>query len=131
MIKFGYTILYVTNVEKSIAFYEKSFDFKRKFVTPENDYGELETGQTTIAFASLELGNSNLKKGFLASKQSEKPFGMEIVLVTDLVQAAIDKAIANGGILVENPVQKPWGQTVGYIRDLDGFLLEICTPVGN
>lgn len=131
MIKFGYTILYVTDVDKSIAFYEKSFDFNRKFITPENDYGELETGQTTISFASFVLGNSNLKKGFLASKQSEKPFGLEIVLVTDQVQAAVDKAIANGGILVEQPVQMPWGQTVGYVRDLDGFLLEICTPVGN
>ena len=39
MTKFSYTILYVSNVEKSIEFYEKSFDFVRKFITPENDYG--------------------------------------------------------------------------------------------
>jgi len=28
-------------------------------VTPENDYGELISGETTIAFASIGLGNSN------------------------------------------------------------------------
>jgi lactoylglutathione lyase len=44
MVKFGYTILYVLEVAKSVEFYERSFGFTRKFVTPENDYGELETG---------------------------------------------------------------------------------------
>ena len=48
MVKFGYTILYVEDVEKSIAFYENAFGFSRKFVTPEKDYGELITGETTI-----------------------------------------------------------------------------------
>ena len=48
MVKFGYTILYVQNVEKSVAFYENAFGFSRKFVTPESDYGELSTGETTI-----------------------------------------------------------------------------------
>lgn len=41
MVKFGYTIPYVKDITKSIEFYEKSFGFKRKFITSENDYGEL------------------------------------------------------------------------------------------
>jgi hypothetical protein len=28
------------------------------------------------------------------------------------------------------PTVKPWGQTVSYVRDLDGFLVEICSPMG-
>jgi hypothetical protein len=58
--KYAYTILYVKDVSDTIDFYEKAFGFKRKFVTPENDYAELISGETTIAFASIELGNSNL-----------------------------------------------------------------------
>lgn len=131
MVKFGYTILYVSDVSKSIEFYENSFGFNRKFITPENDYGELETGQTTISFVSLELANLNLKNGFLGSKQADKPFGIELALVTDNVQEIIDKALEHGAIVVEHPIQKPWGQTVGYITDIDGFLLEICTPINQ
>lgn len=131
MVKFGYTILYVSDVSKSIEFYENSFGFNRKFITPENDYGELETGQTTISFVSLELANLNLKNGFLGSKQADKPFGIELALVTDNVQEIIDKALELGAIVVEHPIQKPWGQTVGYITDIDGFLLEICTPINQ
>jgi lactoylglutathione lyase len=28
------------------------------------------------------------------------------------------------------PTKKPWGQTVAYVRDLDGHLVELCTPMG-
>ena len=24
----------------------------------------------------------------------------------------------------------PWGQTIAYVADINGFLLELCTPVG-
>jgi lactoylglutathione lyase len=129
MIQFGYTILYVENVTASIAFYEAAFGFVRKFITPENDYGELQTGQTTLSFASKALANTNLQNGFVESTLTNKPFGIELGLVTDDVQATINEAIKHGAVLCEHPKQKPWGQTVAYIRDLDGFLLEICTPM--
>ena len=56
---YAYTILYINDVAKTIAFYEEAFGFKRKFITPEGDYGELDTGATTIAFANLELASYN------------------------------------------------------------------------
>ncbi len=131
MVKFGYTILYVTDVTKSIVFYEKSFGFKRKFITPENDYGELETGQITLSFASKELANSNLKNGFIESNLAQKPFAIELGFVTDNVDEIVKLSEQNGATILEEPKQKPWGQIVAYLRDLDGFLLEICTPVNQ
>ena len=129
MVKLGYTILYVADVTKSIEFYETAFGFERKFITPENDYGELLTGETTISFASKELANSNLKNGFIESSPSAKPFGIELALVTDNVKIIIDKAVELGALVTEKPIQKPWGQTVGYIRDIDGFFFFLCTPM--
>lgn len=129
MIKFGYTILYTKDVERAVSFYEAAFGFQRKFVTPENDYGELNTGTTTLSFCSIELANSNLKSGFTASRRMDMPFGIEICLVMDEVEPVLAKAMANGAALAAVPVVKPWGQTVAYIRDLDGFLIELCTPM--
>ncbi|MCB1833914.1 MAG: hypothetical protein KDH19_10850 [Geminicoccaceae bacterium] len=34
-------------------------------------------------------------------------------------------------IPVANVVQEPWGQTTAYVTDLNGFLVEICSPVGS
>lgn len=129
MVKFGYTILYVENVEESIVFYENAFGFLRKFITPENDYGELNTGETTISFASKKLAGQNLKEGFIESNLNNKPFAIEIGLITDDVSGTVQKATSFGAILVTEPTQKPWGQIVAYIRDLDGFLIEICTEI--
>lgn len=127
MVKFGYTILYVPDVGKSIAFYEAAFGLQRKFVTQENDYGELLTGETTLAFASLALAESNLSDGFQASTAAAQPFGIELGLVTADVPATMAQALAHGATLYKAADEKPWGQTVGYLRDLDGFLLEVCS----
>lgn len=54
---------------------------------------------------------------------------MEIALVTDDVDSAFDIAIKAGVLVIQKPAQKPWGQTVAYIRDLNGFLIELCSPI--
>jgi catechol 2,3-dioxygenase-like lactoylglutathione lyase family enzyme len=129
MIKFAYTILYVKNVTKSLTFYEKAFGLTKKFVTPDNSYGEVETGETTLSFAVTTLAKSNLKEEFEVSKPRNKPFGIEVAFTTDNVQATVQSSIKAGAILVTEPTAKPWGQIVAYVRDPDGFLIEICTPV--
>lgn len=131
MIKLAYTILYVKNVTTTIEFYEKAFGLSRKFITPENEYGELATGETTLSFASLGFANTNLKSGFIESSVSNKPFAQEIGFSTDDVEATVKSAVDAGATLVVSPAKKPWGQTVAYVRDLDGFLIEICTPMAG
>jgi lactoylglutathione lyase len=130
MIKFAYTILYVQDVMKALEFYEKAFGFTRKFITPGNDYGELLVGETTLSFASTTLAKSNLEDGFTESSLTNKPFGIEIGFTTDNVEETVKSATNAGATIVENPKTKPWGQVVAYLRDLDGFLIEICTPMG-
>jgi len=129
MIKFGYTILYVEDVEESISFYENAFGFSRKFVSPDNDYGELITGETTLSFASKKLAASNLKEGFIESSLEDKPFAIEIGFIVENVPEVLQKATSFGAVMVSEPVEKPWGQVVAYVRDLNGFLIEICTEV--
>lgn len=128
-LNYAYTILYVENVPSTILFYENAFGFSRKFLTPENDYGELISGGTTIAFASIELGESNFRKGFQKSSKSALPFGVELVFTTENIEEDFQRATHAGAIECEPLTEKPWGQKVGYVRDLNGFLIEICTPV--
>lgn len=126
--KLGYTILNVNDVEKTIEFYEKAFGLKKLFLHESGDYGELDTGDTKLAFASHSLAESN-NVGFSKSKSNLETSTMEIALVTDDVDSAFDIAIKAGGLEIQQPAQKPWGQTVAYIRDLNGFLIELCTPI--
>jgi lactoylglutathione lyase len=125
--KFGYAIIYTADVEKSIEFFEHAFGLKRRFIH-ESGYGELETGNTALAFASHELGSSNLPNGYIKA-DAGKPLGIEIALVTEDVQGAFDRAVNSGAELIRAPKAKPWGQVVAYVRCPDGTLVEICSPV--
>ena len=125
---FGYTIVYVPDVLASVEFFEKAFGLKRRFVH-ESGYGEMDTGSTALAFASHDLGASNLPGDYVKASHSAEPLGMEIALVTDNVAAAHAKAVAAGAVSIKEPLVKPWGQTVSYVRCPDGTLVELCTPV--
>jgi len=128
MTKFAYTIIYVADVTKTIEFYEEVFELSRIFISPENDYGELKTGKTKLCFASLELANQNLKNGFIGLDPAQKPFGVELGFTSDNVANLVENALICGATIYAEIVTKPWGQTVAYIRDPNGFLIEICSP---
>jgi lactoylglutathione lyase len=127
--KLGYTIIYVPSVESSLQFFIKAFGMQRKFLHESGDYGELNTGETTLSFASHALGKMNFPLGHVRASESTQPLGMEIALVTGDVQAAHKSAIAHGATELSAPAQKPWGQVVSYVRAPDGTLIELCTPV--
>lgn len=128
---YAYTILYVPDVPQTIEFYEQAFGFTRKFITEEQDYGELISGGTTLAFASEALGQSNLRGGFLSSALTKPPFGIELAFTTENIASDLARAIEAGAIEEEPLAQKPWGQQVAYLRDLNGFLIEVCTPMST
>jgi len=129
--KLGYTIIYVPDVAASLAFFEQAFGMKRRFLHESGDYGELETGETTLAFASHALGRANFSAGHVAASESPLPLGMEIALVTPEVHKAHALALAAGAQELKVPEAKPWGQVVSYVRCPDGTLVEICSPVGG
>ncbi len=127
--KLGYTIFYVPNVAESLSFYEKAFDFKIKFQHEGGDYGELDTGDTTLAFVSFDLAESH-KTGFNRAQRSANCNDMEVAFISEDVEKSYKHAIQSGAIAVSEPHAQPWGQVICYVRDLNGFLIEICSPIG-
>ena len=130
-ISLGYVVLYVKDVSASLTFYERAFGLSRRFYNDDNGkaYGELETGAARLAFASLQLANEHLKQEVVAASPSKPPLGFEIALVTPDVPALYVRALKAGAVKVSEPATKPWGQTVAYLRDMDGHLVELCTPL--
>lgn len=126
--KLGYVIYYVKSVEETISFYEKAFSMKRKFIHDSGEYGELDTGSTTLSFASLNMGELN-DIGFKKREKGFQSSDMEIGLVSEDVASAHATAVKAGAVEVKMPETKPWGQVVSYVRDLNGFLVELCSPI--
>jgi lactoylglutathione lyase len=123
-VRFGYTILYVRDVAASVEFYERAFGLERRLLHESGQYAELETGSTALAFASHELA-----AGSAGDLAREQPAGFEVCLVSEDVESAYQRAVQAGAAGVSEPEEKPWGQHTAYVRDPDGALIEIASPM--
>lgn len=129
-LKFGYTILYVKEVEATVEFYERAFGLRRRFVHETKQYAELETGATALSFASNELARNNLAPvEFLPNDPNGHPPGMEIAFSSSDVHRDYRRALEAGAKSVSVPKTLPWGQVVAYVRDLNGVLVEIASEL--
>lgn len=128
VMKLGYTIIYVEDVPNTVAFYETAFGLTRRFVHESNLYAEMETGDTVLAFAGNEAAEMN-GLAIIPNTKSSIAAGWEICFVTVDVGGAYEKATDSGCSPVSAPAEKPWGQTISYVRDLNGCLVEIASPI--
>lgn len=126
---FAYVIVYVPAVAAAVAFYARAFGVSARFVHPSGQYAELETGATALAFANEEFTPS--REVFERNRPHGKAAGAEVAFVVDDVPAAFARALDEGATAAVEPSVKPRGQTVAYLRDLNGFLVELCTAMGG
>jgi lactoylglutathione lyase len=124
--KYGYTALFVESVHETIDFYERAFGLKRKMVQESGEYGELQTGDTTLAFTVQSIVKTLSDVTFEPAALHKAAPPLELGMVTDSVDADFERAVAAGAVIVKHPHDKPWGR-VAYVRDNNGFLIEIVS----
>ncbi len=127
--KFRWVIVYVPDLEATMSFYEKAFGFERRMVSPDGGYGELATGDTRIGFATQSMSEGAISGGVVPLEPQGKPQATEFGFATDDVAGAFKRAVEAGATPVSEPEEKPWGQTVAYVRDLNGMLVEFGTDI--
>ncbi len=122
-----YVIVYVEDVARSVAFYERAFGLTKRFVHDSGAYAEMETGGTRLAFADEKTTPTH--GGFTLNRAASPAAGIELAFVAADVAAAYQRAVDAGATSVAEPAEKPWGQVVSYVRDLDGVLVELCSAM--
>jgi len=130
IVRFGYTILYVPDVRETVAFYEAAFGLTLRFVHESGLYAEMETGAVTLAFAGEEMAEMN-GLAIRPQRRGDPAQAVEIALICEDPQSAWENAVAAGALPLSPPQTKPWNQIVGYVRDLNGCLVELCSDMTN
>lgn len=125
-IHFAYTILYVQDVEQTLDFYQSAFGFSRKMLHESGDYGELDTGSTILSFSSISLMQTLGKSACMPTANAPS---FEIAFSTGDVAGALARALEAGAVLVQGCEKQAWGQVTAYVTDLNGFLVELCSPI--
>ena len=129
--KLGYVILFVPDVSKACAFYERAFALEPGFAHEAGDYAEMKTGGTTLAFTSHRLAASAVPLAYRPLEAEAEPPGIEITLITTEVASAFAQAVSAGATPVAEPHETSWGQVVSYVRDPHGALVGLASPVGS
>ena len=124
--RLGYVILWVEDLERAIRFYTETLGFAPK--ARHGDYVEIDTGSTVLGLVSRAF----VKDGLHLDVPPGAPRGAEIAVVVERedVEPLYRRAVTGGATAVQQPHEQPWGQVVSYVRDPDGHLVEICSPVG-
>ncbi|KAF2283426.1 hypothetical protein P3X46_010162 [Hevea brasiliensis] len=127
---FAYTVVYVKDVAKSLDFYEKAFGYHVRRLDDAHRWGELDSGQTTIAFTPIHQRETDKRSGAVQTPQTdgERP-PLEVCFAYADVDAAYKRAVENGAVALSQPEDKEWGQRVGYVRDIDGIVVRMGSYV--
>ena len=78
----------------------------------------------------LVIQAGSFEGGFQRGAAEAPPYNVELALVFDDVAAAFEHAVRTGATALKAPALKPWGQTVAYVRDPFGTLVELASPLG-
>ncbi|RWW48447.1 hypothetical protein BHE74_00045478 [Ensete ventricosum] len=160
---FAYTVVYVKDVARSVAFYSDAFGYRVRRLDGSHRsdssssascaatfdssvviltvsfvllmvsrWGELESGQTTIAFTPLHQRETDERTGAVRTPAREGERGpVEVCFDYADVDAAYKRAVDRGAVPVSPPEVKEWGQKVGYVRDVDGIVVRLGSYVGD
>ena len=124
--KLSYVILYVKDIEASIAFYKQAFDLGHKFTHEGGDYAEMDTGETTLAFCNHQLAESLFQDNYEQASLKNKVSVSQITLAANDIQQAYEKAMQAGAVSISSPEIKPWNFEVASVRDIDGHTVELA-----
>lgn len=125
--RLGYVIIYVEDVPATVSFYQKAFNLKQRFIHESKRYAEMETGLTSLAFVNEEFIKDSHQ--FRLNRKGKEAAGAEVAFIVEDVNKAYAHALEVGATAVLKPLQKPWGQTVAYVHDNNGFIVELCDEV--
>ena len=109
----------------------RAFGIGKRYLHPSEGYAELATGDTLLSFVSekfLKAANLLGDAEVVYSRRGEPLIGAQIAFVTQNLDGDWSRAVEAGATILMEPELKPWGQTVGYLQDLNGVIVELCTP---
>jgi lactoylglutathione lyase len=123
MDRLGYVILFVGDLERSVAFYRDVVGVPFKLAG--DGYVELATRG-----ARLGLYDRN-RLGELTGHDAEAPGrpGGEVVFLVEDVDAEAERLRAAGAAILSGPVDRPWGHRTLHLEDPDGFVVELAQEI--
>ena len=124
MTRLGYAILFVSDLDRSVAFYRDLLGLPFKFAN--ESYAEFATeGAKFSLFARSHL--PELLGRDAPSGRAPWPHG-EVAFFCDDVDGEHRRLVAAGVTVLAPPTDRPWGERTLHVEDPDGYVVELTKP---
>jgi lactoylglutathione lyase len=123
MDRLGYVIVFVADLERSVAFYRDVIGLPFRL---EGD-GYVEFATQGARFGLYDRNRLEELTGH-DPEPPEHPGG-EVVLLVEDVDAEAARLRAAGATILSGPVDRPWGHRTLHVEDPDGFVVELAEEI--
>ena len=121
--KIGYVNVYVSNLERSVEFFEKSLGLKKQFADASHGYASFDAGPVRMGLAQIDSGDADQRA--LLGRQTGIGFAV------DDLDASHKDLVAKGVSFPMAPAKQPWGGTMGLFADPDGNIFYLDQVGGS
>ena len=118
----GYVILYVRDLEASVAFYRDVVGLP--FKLRDAGYAEFVTGETR--FGLLERTRAS---DLIGREPTEGGLAGEVLFLFEDVDAEAERLRGLGVDFLSGPVDQPWGHRTLHFLDPEGFVVELAQKI--
>jgi lactoylglutathione lyase len=119
----GYVILFVADLERSVAFYRDMLGLPFKLYG--DGYAEFATRGTRFGLYDRNRLQELTGQG---PEAPQRPGGEVVFLVAD-VDAEAERVGAAGATILAGPVDRAWGHRTVHLEDPDGFVVELAQEI--
>ena len=117
-----YVVLIVRDLERALNFYTGALGLA--LAHRSGDYAQLQTGSTRLALYTRGAMADIL--GVRLQPAEPNAVGFEIGFKVGDVDRVFAELTGRGALAVVPPTDRFWGQRTAYLRDPDGYLIEIA-----
>ena len=118
----GWTILYVSDLERSIRFYRDVVGLELRF--SEHGYAEL-----TLEGDKLGLFERSRLPGLIGREATEGGPGGEVLFLVPDADSVAKRLEVAGAEILSGPTDRPWGHRTVHVPDPDGFVVEFAQEI--
>jgi lactoylglutathione lyase len=123
MRRLGYVIVFVGDLERSVAFYRDVVGLEFRL------YGD---GYAEFATEGARFGLYDRNRlGELTGREAQAGGGPggEVVFLVEDVDAEAERLRAAGAVILRGPVDRAWGHRTLHLQDPDGFVVELAQEI--
>ncbi|MFV1983631.1 MAG: VOC family protein [Thiohalomonadales bacterium] len=127
-------ILYVSDIQKSIDFYQSAFGFTSDMEMKDDD-GSLSFAEIKykgiMLFMILREGSEMATEGVVSPVSSRTAPPISLYVYCDDIEALTQQAKQNYARIVSAPEDAPWGDRTAVLKDPDDFTWCFATKIAN